>query len=112
MKTYNLTNRVSLQAKKEINRILSTHDKYKKAYFFNPDSSANGRRRNESEFENSNPDVAFIKNGSLIKVSMNYSESCKNVYYSISITQDDFYKDESVSKPVSKNITTIKNLLK
>ena len=112
MKTYKVSNRISEQAKKEIERILDTHDRYKKAYFFKPDSTANGRRRNERMFAKNNPDVSFIKNGSLIKVSMSYSESCKNVYYSISITQDDFYKEESASNPIAKNITTIKKLIR
>lgn len=102
MKTYNATNRISATAKKEIERILSTHDKYKSSYFFNPDTSANGRRRKETQFASSNPDVAFQTEKGLLQVSMSYSESCQNVYYSISITLDD----------KSKNITAVKNLLK
>lgn len=112
MKTYNLSTRVSSQARKEIERILSTHDRYKKAYFFKPASSAYSRRSNERNFAKTNPDVAFILNGSLIRVSMKYLETSKNVYYFILITKDDFYKEESASNPVVKNISTIKNLLK
>jgi len=111
MKTYNITNRLSAQAKKEVERIISTHDKYKKSYFFSPASSAKQRRSNEKKFKCLNPDVSFIQGGSLITVSMSYKESCHNVYYSISITKDDYFKDESSSNPVLKNIRLVKSLL-
>ena len=101
MKTYNLTNRISATARKELERIIATHEKYHKSFFFKSDSSASGRRRNEKAFIKRNPDVAFQTKKGLLEVQMRYSESCKNVYYSISITIDG----------KSRNITAIKSLL-
>ena len=102
MKTFNVTTGISEEAKAELVRIINTHDRYKKAYFFTPCSHANGRRSNEERFIEQNPDVQFITSKGVLEVRMQYSESCKNVYYTVSITLD----------RVSKNITAVKNLLK
>ena len=102
MKTYNISTRISAQARMEINRILSTHEKYRKSFFYTSNSSASGRRSNEEKFAAANKDVCFITENSKIEVSMSYSESCRNVYYSISIIVDG----------KSKNITAIKKLTK
>lgn len=102
MKTYNITNRVSKQAKSRIQGIIDTHNRYKKSFFFHPCSSANGRRSNEAKFAAANPSVKFLKGEDTIEVSMSYSESCNNVYYSINIRVNG----------VSKNITALKKLLK
>lgn len=112
MKIYSISNRISKQAREELKRIVSTHERYSKSYFFNPASSAGSRRSNERKFKLKNPDVAFVKNGSLIKVSVSYIESCNNVYYQLTVTVDAFYKEESASDPVVKDIRVIKNLLK
>jgi len=112
MTTYNVTNRLSSQAKKEIERVIRTHENYSKSYFYKPEKSADGRRRSERRFEKNNPDVAFLKNGSLIVVNMRYSESCNNCYYSCTITKDDYYKEQSASNPITKTIKEIKSLLK
>ncbi len=102
MKTYKITNRMSQQAKNEIKRIIDTHEKYKKSYFWKPASSADNRRRNERKFIENNPPLCFIKGEKRIEVSMNYSESCKNVYYRLTVL---------INGEVS-NITAVKNLLK
>jgi len=102
MKTFNITTRTSKQAKVEINRILATHERYRRSFFFTPATDAGTRRRNEKTFSNKNKDVSFITKKGVIHVTMQYRESCRNVYYSIYIMFDG----------VSKNITTIKNLLK
>lgn len=101
MKTYNITSRISAQAKSELNRIIETHDKYKGAYFWSPDCSADGRRRNEKRFADNNPDVAFLKGEDRIEVKMYYSESCHNVYYSLDV----------LVNGTKKNIAYIKKLL-
>ena len=101
MKTYNITNRLSAQAKREISRIINTHEKYTKAYFWKPNQSADSRRRAERLFEKSNPDVAFINGDNKIEVYMTYEESCKNCYYNCSI-----YLNGS-----KKSISLIKKLL-
>ena len=102
MKTYNIANELTVEAKAELQRIINTHDRYKKSFFWSSASSSNMRRRNEQNFIESNPDVQFITPKGVIEVIMQYSESCKNVYYSIGITLD--------GKP--KNIMAIKSLLK
>lgn len=102
MKTYNITSRISAQAKKELERIIATSEKYAKAYFWQPSQSADGRRRAERLFAKANPDVTFIKGDCKIEVSMAYEESCKNCYYSCGI----YMNGEK------KNISLIKKLLK
>lgn len=101
MKTYIITSRLSAQAKAELNRIIETHDKYKNSYFFSPDCSADGRRRNEKRFAENNPDVAFVKGEDKIEIKMYYSESCHNVYYSLDV----------LVNGTKKNIAYIKKLL-
>lgn len=98
MKTYNLTNRLSAQARKEIERIIETHTQYGKSYFWHPDASASGRRRKEEKFQKLNPDVAFVKGFNKIVVRMTYTESCKNCYYSCMITINGDIKDIRVIK--------------
>lgn len=102
MKTYNITKRISAQARRELTRIIDTHEKYAKSYFWHPTCSADGRRRTERQFAESNPDVAFIKGDDRIEVSMTYSESCKNCYYDCGVFVNG----------IKKNITVIKKLLK
>lgn len=106
MKTYNITSRVSAQAKKEIERIINTHEKYKSSYFFSSASNASARRSREEKFYKNNPDVSFRKGNQIVVVSMNYNESCNNVYYKLTVLVKD-EKGETI-----KNISTIKNLLK
>lgn len=93
MKTFNVTNRLSAQARKEIERIIETNQKYSNSYFWRPDSSASGRRSKEKKFREFNPDVTFVKSGKTIKVHMTYQESCKNCYYQCLITVNDEIKD-------------------
>lgn len=102
MKTYNVTNRVSAQARAEIERIIETHNRYKGAYFFTPACNASRRRYNEERFFENNPDVSFLRGNTLISVSMRYEESFRNVYYTLYVIVDG----------KRKNISAIKNLLK
>lgn len=82
-KTYNITNRLSIQAKAQIRRILEVHDKYKNAYFMFPGAYANNRRNREKKFVEQNPDMTFIDGDRIIDVRMSYHESARNVYYKI-----------------------------
>lgn len=106
MKTYNITTRVSSQARREIMNIINTHEKYRHSFLFSPAANAAGRRRKETYFALAHPDVSFKKADSLISVTMSYKESCKNVYYKliVSIKNGD---EERFG-----NISTIKKLLK
>jgi hypothetical protein len=112
MKQYNLTNRVSKEARVELERIILTHNKYKKSYFFKPNGDSHYRNYSVKKFKKMNPDVSFLKNGSLITVKMEYDETSCNVYYKLNVTVDDNWKCESSSNPIKKNITLINNLLK
>ena len=67
----------------ELKEITSTHESWKKSYFYLPPSSAYGRR--SKEFKNS---YEFKTNAGLLKVTQELEMSCKNVYYRISITID------------------------
>ena len=106
MKTYNITNRISAQARKELNRIVETHEKFSKSYFFKPSCNAAGRRRSERKFAERNPNVSFIKGNSAISISMEYRETCGNVYYKL------FVSIEKDGEKEWKNISLIKKLLK
>ena len=86
MKVYNITNRLSAQARRELVNIIDTHEKYRNAYFFSPSTNATGRRRSENRFRESHPDVSFLKGENLITVKMKYEESCRNIYYRLVVT--------------------------
>lgn len=102
MKKYNTVNRVSAKAKQEIESIIRMHETYKNSYFWKAGGSAGERRSNEKRFASRYPSVSFITKKGTILVEPSYSESCNNVYYSLSITLDE----------EKKNITTLKNLIK
>ena len=76
-----------------------------KTIYSNAACNASARRRNEERFANANHDVYFVKDGKNIIVTMSYSESCKNVYYKLSVV----VAGQDASK--SGNIADIKKLL-
>jgi len=102
MKTYNVTNRTSLQAKNAISKILDTCEYYKNSYFWDSARSASNRRSNEVNFKGQNPTVGFITKRGLIEVSFSYSESCKNVYFSKTILLDEKVTNIRVLKSILK----------
>ena len=106
MKKYVITSRLSNKARKEIERIIATHEKYSKSYFFHPGLNASSRRRNEEKFDVTNPSVTFVRGNKDIEVTMSYSESCKNVYYHLSVLET----EDGITK--AGNISTLKKLLK
>lgn len=61
MKVYNITNRISTQARQELTNIIDTHEKYKNSYFFHPSPNAAGRRYNENRFKEAHPKVSFFE---------------------------------------------------
>jgi len=75
--------RLSKKAKQIIQDAINTHEKYKKAYFWHSPSNASGRRAMEDRFEGKDF-VLHTANGK-IEVEFNFSVSCKNVYYSMSV---------------------------
>lgn len=110
MKTYNIKNRLSKQAKSELERIIETHETYKKAYFFRPSQKAAGRRNKERKFEEENPDVCFLTNKGTVTVRMSYRETTGNVYYKLHVWLDDQPKNISLIKKIlNKKFKTPKN---
>lgn len=101
MKTYNIANRKSKTALSAIKNAISTHEHYKNSYFWKSQGNAGSRRNNESKFKSSNPNFNLITKNGLVNVEFSYSESARNVYYSMTITLDG----------VKKNITYLKNLI-
>ncbi len=101
MKTYSIKKSISPRARAEINRIIETHEKYNRCFFFHPSTTAGGRRFNERKFKENNPQVGFESKEGFIEVCMHYEESCKNVYYKLHITLNG----------VKKNILFLKKLL-
>ena len=107
MKKYVITSRLSTKARNEIERIISVHEKYSKSYFLRSGLNASSRRRNEEMFDAANPFVTFVCGSKNIEVTMSYSESCKNVYYRLSVIE---IEDGKITKV--GNISTLKKLLK
>ena len=86
MKTFNVTKRVSKQARQMCEKIINTHEKYSKAYFWSSNANASGRRYAEQKFKEEHPDVCFIKDVDEIRVSFYYRLSCRNVYYNLDVS--------------------------
>lgn len=101
MKTFKATNKVSAQLKQRIQSVLDTHGKYKNAYFWSSAGNASQRRRNEEKFAESNPDFNIETKNGLVEVSFSYSESCKNIYYSLDIRLDGEKKDIRLLKKIA-----------
>lgn len=108
MRTYNISNRLSRQARAEVERIIDTHENYKKSFFFRPSQNAYGRRRNEEKFAQNNPNVAFIlNNDETLVVEQSYSESCSHVYYRL------YARIETKNGSIYlQNISALKKLIK
>ena len=86
MKAFNITKRISKQARQMCEHIIDTHTKYSRSFFWYPSPTANDRRRSEERFASENPDVSFVKNGDEICVSFEYSETCQHVYYRLHVS--------------------------
>lgn len=105
MKTFNVTKRVSKQARQMCERIIETHSKYSRSYFWHPSTTAYNRRYAERKFKAENPDVSFVKYDDEIRVSFEYKETCQNVYYRLFVSI--FKNGEFVKYGNIKNIKKI-----
>ena len=99
IKTYNISKRISKNAREAINNIIDTHEKYRNSYFFSPSYLSSCRRTNEQKFAKQHPPINFIRDNEIIAVRMLYQETCKNVYYKLYI------------KSIKDNVITNKNIL-
>ena len=91
-----LNNKTGEKIKSKLSNILDTHEKYKKCYFWAPNTNATGRRSQEFD-ENFN----FMVADQLFEINQSLDISCKNFYYRLDIRLDG----------TKKNITCIKKLL-
>ena len=101
-KVYDITKRVSPQARAAIENTIKNHDYYKRSWFWNSGDNASKRRKNENRFVERNPPYQLIKGDEIISVSPTYDESCNHCYYNLYI---------SVGK-VKKDIRTLKAILR
>lgn len=100
LKKYKFIKKVSRTLRCRIEKVIETNDKYKNCYFWNSNGSASGRRRAERIFSFTNPDFEIITKKGIIKISVSYSESCKNVYYNLHITFNGIKKDIRLLKKI------------
>lgn len=100
-KTFKATTKVSAQLKQRIQEVLDTHGKYKNSYFWSSAGNASQRRRNEERFADNNPDFNIETKDGLVEVVFDYSESCKNIYYSLDIRLDGEKKDIRLLKKIA-----------
>ena len=102
MTKINCKTRLSAKGRKLAQEIIDFHEHYKNSYFWNPSGGASSRRSAEKRFAANKPEAIFITKYGIIEVKFDYSESCKNVYYSSAFTLDG----------KTKNIRIIKKLFK
>jgi len=91
-----LNNKTGTKIKAKLSDILSTHEKYKKCYFWTVNNNAAGRRSQEFD-EN----FSFMIDDQLFEINQSLNISCKNFYYRLEIRIDGN----------KKNVTCIKKLL-
>lgn len=85
--------------KKQIESIINEHEGNGKSYYFwSPPSNAFSRRAKEYETK-----VEFELKGKKYEVSQKLECSCKNYYYSLSITVDGSKKDVRALKKALKD---------
>ena len=91
-----LNNKTGTKIKAKLSDVLATHEKYKKCYFWKPNTHAAGRRQQEFD-EN----FSFMVANKLYEINQSLDISCKNFYYRLDIRIDGN----------KKNVTCIKKLL-
>ena len=102
MSTINCKEKITEEAVKTAHAIINWHDKYKGTYFWTPAFNANGRRANETRFENNKPEAIFHTSFGVVEAIFEYSESCRNVYYSACFSLDGIKKDIRIIKKILK----------
>lgn len=90
--------------KLKLQNAIDTHSKYSNSFFWSPASSSSERRRKEESFHKENPSFDFLFNEKSYTVSFEYSQSCKNVYYSLNVYEDGVKKDVRILKSILKNL--------
>ncbi len=86
MKTYNISKRISSQARLAILNAISEHDFLKKSYFFHPESSASGRRNAEKIVNKRHPSFKLVlQDFRCCAVYVAYTQTSRNVYYSMHV---------------------------
>lgn len=89
-----------------LNEVLSTHEKYKKSYFWDSGRNAAVRKKREAYFP-AQEIVIKLTNGDKVTISQSYSESARNCYYSCSICLNGYKKDIRLIKKLKSQIKDI-----
>jgi phage-related protein len=87
------TFRKNMKHYKAVQEFIRQHEKFVGCFFWNPPSSASGRRR--MEFETS---FSFVLEGVTYTFEQSVDCSCKNIYYSSNITVDGKKKNIRAAK--------------
>lgn len=98
MKTYYCAVKMSIQARKAIENVIATNEKYSNSHFFKPGCTSGTRRGNEERFRKENSSFLLKNSFHDIKVIPYYSETCNKVYYSLCVTVNGEKKDIRVLK--------------
>ena len=78
-----LENKTGEKIKNKIESMLSNHEKYKSCYFWSSTGNASSRRRQEFEDE-----LSFVYNGIKYDWRQSLDISCKNFYWTSSISKN------------------------
>lgn len=84
--------------KEQIQDVINQNEKFKNAYFWRPNQNASGRRNYETY---NSRNIEGNHNGKILKLNLNISCSCKNIY----VTRNFYINDKKVT------IAAIKKLL-
>lgn len=99
---FDISNGLDKKTKEMIENTVDTHQYHKNSYFFDPAANARGRRAKEASFFENNPDYSLVDGNDKIEVTFYYRQTCKNVYYRLSITFNDQKKDIRLLKRLLK----------
>ena len=109
LKTYDVSKRVSPQARAVIENTLESHKYHRNTYFWNSGDCARDRRWRESRFYSNNPSYYLRHDEDIICVYPSYEESCNHVYYNLYITINNINKDVRLLKRILQKGTVRSN---
>jgi hypothetical protein len=96
----------------KIQKTIECNDKYCKAYFWSPGTSASQRRRNEEKFSETYEDYDFDYNGNHYDVKFHYDESCNHCYYKLIVLKNGYKTNITPLKTILKKVSSINEIRK
>lgn len=102
MKTYYCAIRLNKAARKAIENVIATNDKYTKNFSLTPGLTSGNRRGNEERFKKENPSFIIKDGWNDIEVFPFYSETSEKISYSLYISVDKKRKDIEVLERLLK----------